>query len=627
MTARGEHDAYLMAARAVSTLTVEQVVEAITRADLVSESALEAVFTELGTRLATVGSNDLIQGLLESGLLTPFQADMTRMGRAGELVISQYVLLSRIGEGAMGTVYKAMHRRMKRVVALKTLRQQVGGDKSQFLQRFFREIEAAARLNHPNAVAAYDAGEYELGHFLVMEFVDGLDLRRHVEQTGPMTVQDAVSSILQVAEALEYAHVRGIVHRDIKPANLLRDEAGVVKLADLGLVRLNATADVNESASLTQAGTSMGTVDYMSPEQAMDASLVDHRADIYSLGVTLFWCLTGRPMYDGPTLMARLLAHRQNPIPSLREIRSDVPEKLDDLFRRMVAKSPDDRPDSAADVADELRSLEQAVERKTTDWNPAEMTVVLVEPSRLQVAVVKQYLGELGIDDVHICRNAAETLAMLTQLRPRIVVTSYQLTDGSGVEFAQRVRDDMRWSLVPIVLMTGTELPKSVIDLVESATALKLIFKPFPRETLETAMKEALRESHGVDARLSGLERLDVLIVDDSSVARRKMQQVLSEIGFERFTHAADGTEAIDCLMGKSFDLVVTDYNMPKMNGYALVRYIRKESNQIDVPVIMCTTEYDPSRLAEVYQLGVSAICNKSFEPELVRNIIARLFM
>ena len=229
MTARGEHDAYLMAARAVSTLTVEQVVEAITRADLVSESALEAVFTELGTRLATVGSNDLIQGLLESGLLTPFQADMTRMGRAGELVISQYVLLSRIGEGAMGTVYKAMHRRMKRVVALKTLRQQVGGDKSQFLQRFFREIEAAARLNHPNAVAAYDAGEYELGHFLVMEFVDGLDLRRHVEQTGPMTVQDAVSSILQVAEALEYAHVRGIVHRDIKPANLLRDEAGVVK--------------------------------------------------------------------------------------------------------------------------------------------------------------------------------------------------------------------------------------------------------------------------------------------------------------------------------------------------------------------------------------------------------------
>src|SRR5262249_3835465 len=163
-------------------------------------------------------------------------------------------------------------------------------------------------LSHPNIVMAHDADEAEAGHFLVMEFVNGRDLATEVQQRGPLPVAEAVACLIQAARALEYAHRQGIIHRDIKPSNLLRDVSGVVKVADLGLARVNDSPGRAgpEQSALTQAGTIMGTVDFMPPEQALGQPNIDHRVDVYSLGCTLHFLLTGHPPYVGTTLMGIL---------------------------------------------------------------------------------------------------------------------------------------------------------------------------------------------------------------------------------------------------------------------------------------------------------------------------------
>lgn len=182
-------------------------------------------------------------------------------------------------------------------------------------------MHAAARLNHQNIIAAYDADECELGHFLVMEFVDGSDLGQIVKKQGPLRTSAAIDCILQSARGLSYAHSQGVIHRDIKPANLMRDAGGVIRVADLGLAQLKETATgENLDDGLSVAGTMSGTVDYMPPEQAMDSSSVDERADIYSLGCTLFFLMTGKGMFAVGSSITRLMAHQSQPRPSISEI-------------------------------------------------------------------------------------------------------------------------------------------------------------------------------------------------------------------------------------------------------------------------------------------------------------------
>ena len=260
----------------------------------------EELHTVLGTIPGT-GSADgtaIAQQLVKSGKLTAFQAAAVMERRFAELVIGNYLVLDRLGAGGMGTVYRAQHRRMKRVVAIKVLSASVARSEK-FVQRFQREVEAVSRLQHPHIVMAFDADEAEVGHFLVMEFVGGRDLASEVQERGPLPVQEAVACVVQAARALDYAHSQGIIHRDIKPANLLRDVAGVVKVADLGLARFNNSLEQpsEEVRNLTQAGSIMGTVDFMPPEQALGLTSIDHRADIYSLGCTLYFLLTARPPY------------------------------------------------------------------------------------------------------------------------------------------------------------------------------------------------------------------------------------------------------------------------------------------------------------------------------------------
>jgi len=341
----------------------------------------------------------LLQHFVESRRLTGYQAQQFRAHAAASLVLGNYVILDRLGQGGMGVVYKAQHRRMKRLVALTVVSPTVVKT-PELLQRFQREVEAAARLSHPNIVQAHDADEVRGTHFLVMEFVEGHDLALVVRSHGPMSVESALNVILQAARGLEYAHQQQVVHRDIKPGNLLLTPGNQVKILDMGLARL--TGEHDGHADLTSTSDVMGTVDYMAPEQAESTHTAGPLADQYSLGCTLHFLLTARPVYAGETLIRRLLAHRDAPIPSLRSVRPEIPEAVESLFRRMVAKQPADRFASMSHVVAAVERCCPALPSQpgtTILGNPGANTaaatqtsVVLVSPADVDVATVLEGL-------------------------------------------------------------------------------------------------------------------------------------------------------------------------------------------------------------------------------------------
>jgi len=306
----------------------------------------------------------LARHLVQAGKLTKYQAQAVYQGKTKGLVLGEYLVLDKLGQGGMGVVLKAKHRRLGRLVAIKVL-PGAAMKSPETVRRFYREIAAAGRLDHPNIVMAYDAGEAGGVHYLAMEYVDGKDLARTIGERGPLPVREVADYVLQAARGLEYAHQQGIVHRDIKPGNLLVDRKATVKILDMGLARLTGAAAMFEGASerLTHTGDVMGTCDYMAPEQAEDTRAADHRADIYSLGCTLYRLLTGQAPYRGDSLIKVLLAHREAPIPSLCDKRPDAPVSLDGIFQRMVAKRPEERYQAMQEVIADLEAFLAGVPR------------------------------------------------------------------------------------------------------------------------------------------------------------------------------------------------------------------------------------------------------------------------
>ncbi len=303
---------------------------------------------------------ELCEWMIRQQWLTPYQGERLLDDGTG-LVIGPYLILEPIGQGRTGKVYRALHRTMRRVAALKVLQPEedhiTDEPDPEAYKRFLKEIEAVGRLDNAHIIHTYDAGQHDGSFYLAMEYAGGTDLKRLVEKHGPMRVLNAVEYARQAAIGLQHAADAGLVHRDVKPANLLLTRPtvewpmGCIKLLDLGIARVHKSDHSSEQSQLTQEGALIGTADFMSPEQAINASGVDVRSDLYSLGCTLFFLLTGRVPYPGGTPVQKSIRHTRDPIPELWRFREDVPMSICKLIEKLMAKNPADRFHSATEAA------------------------------------------------------------------------------------------------------------------------------------------------------------------------------------------------------------------------------------------------------------------------------------
>jgi serine/threonine-protein kinase len=276
--------------------------------------------------------------------------------------LGHFELLEYVGGGGMGKVFRALDTRLARSVALKILAPEHAADEETIL-RFQNEAQSAARLDHENIARVYYVGEDRGLHFIVFEFIEGVNVRDLVTSRGPLPLGEAVSYALQVADALAHASERNVVHRDIKPSNLLITPNGQAKLIDMGLARLRET---DSAADLTASGVTLGTFDYISPEQARDPRNADVRSDIYSLGCTLFYMLTGRPPFVGGTMLQKLLQHQADQPPDLHQFRPELPEDVNRILRKMLAKDPRHRYATAMELVEDLIVVARAAGLRPT---------------------------------------------------------------------------------------------------------------------------------------------------------------------------------------------------------------------------------------------------------------------
>jgi serine/threonine protein kinase len=339
----------------VSVSTAEQFYEHLQRSRLLTAEQLADLHDEVRAN-GSLSANEWADKLVNRGLITPWQARQMLSGRHA-FFVGKYKLLERLGAGGMGTVFKAYHPMTDRVVALKLVNKALLANPPA-VARFRTEVRLICSLNHPNIITAYDADSEGDMHFLVMEFGQGRDLRSWLKEFGPLPVNWACDCIRQAALALDHAHQRGLVHRDIKPENLLVEGADPatppkVKLLDMGLARL-MHEEPAEDAELAGAGKLMGTPDYISPEQATEASNADIRSDIYSLGASFYKLLTGEVPFEGGDVRQRLMARLLKDAPRASSRRTDLPEAVDEIVARMLAREPGERYQTPAEVAEAL---------------------------------------------------------------------------------------------------------------------------------------------------------------------------------------------------------------------------------------------------------------------------------
>ncbi len=358
-------------------LTAESFLTGIKQSGLADPEAIETLIKTLrGEGVDISNSAAVASAMIAKGTITPWQSEKLLQGKFKGFILGRYKLLNLLGKGEMSSIYLAEHMRMKRRCAIKVLPANKVRDTS-YLGRFHREAQAVASLDHNNIVRAYDVDTENEGgveiHFLVMEYVEGKDIEKLLEVRKLFTVIEATDFIRQAAEGLSHAHENGLVHRDIKPGNLLVDTKGVVKLLDLGLARFFRDTET-ESLTIKHDEKVLGTADYLAPEQAVDSHAVDERADIYSLGCTLYFALTGHPPFTDGTLVQRLLAHQTKAPPSIRKQRPDVPESLVAIVEKMMQKRKDDRYQSAAEVAAALSKW--LVENGGDAWRQAHAALV-----------------------------------------------------------------------------------------------------------------------------------------------------------------------------------------------------------------------------------------------------------
>lgn len=535
--------------------------------------------------------------LVRDRKLSTFQASTLLAGKYKALVLNNYVVQERIGAGGMGQVYKAIHRRMDREVAIKILPPALMRDPDA-VNRFHREVKAAAKLTHPNIVTAHDADQTKSIHFLVMEYIRGDDLQKTVAKRGPLPAAKAVDYIVQAARGLSYAHHQGVVHRDIKPANLLIDDQGTVKILDMGLARVEGSDFGTVDAGLTATGVLMGTVDFMSPEQAINTKSADARSDIYSLGCTLYFLLNRRPVYKGDTSMQRLVAHRSSPVPKLTSPRRDVTDELDQIFQKMIAKDVTERFQSMDEVIAALEACQTGLPTDVaTDFMSDE---TMVNEGGAQIT--KGALGLEAADEMSIVSMDDETRARQTSATIVTALTSRDVKshdakfrDGKshGAESSPTTPKQFAW-----VWLAGIATAAAILLFVVVVTAL--FFST--RKTYGTVVLE-----------LDGIEARDAqLFVDDQPTATFGPNSTHVPVRIE-----ADGEKhrlSIVCDGAVMYSNVVT-----VSAGERIPLQIQIASNGAGPPVEKRTqiaqAEHAPINLAAVDPEQVASIASSPAEP------------
>ncbi len=379
-------------------ISSEKFLEMVEKSGLIEPAILNRLLEKVRAKLdgqLPADANQLAAIFKKQELLTQWHLDKLLVGKYKGFFLGKYKLLGHIGTGGMSSVYLAEHVRLHDKRAIKVLPKKRVHD-STYLARFQLEAKAIASLNHPNIVMAHDIDNEGDVHFIVMEYVDGIDLLMLVKRDGPLDFSTAAELIAQAARGLHHAHSKNVVHRDVKPANLLLDLNGNVRLLDMGLALV--TSD-EESLTVANNENVLGTADYLAPEQALNSHTVDHRADIYGLGCTFYYLLTGRPPFNDGTLAQRIAKHQTEMPPSIRSLRSDCPGELEGICTKMIQKDPKYRYQTAADVAEVLERYVARVPKGTR------ITAGLGEKPNYDDSD-----SSIGLDDSNISQSQTDTI-------------------------------------------------------------------------------------------------------------------------------------------------------------------------------------------------------------------------
>jgi response regulator RpfG family c-di-GMP phosphodiesterase len=529
----------------------------------------------------------LIQ-LLRHGLLTEYQVGRVSTGNTFGLVLGSYRVLDRLGAGGMAIVFKAEHIDMRHLVAIKVLPFSSGQD-TRMQGRFMAEMRAVARLRHPNIVAAMDAGRVISSNpdqptlqYLVMEYVAGQDLEEHVNANGPQSVARACNFIHQIASALAETNKFQLVHRDVKPSNIIVTPEDQAKLLDFGLARSFDTR-------LTQAGTLLGTIDFMAPEQAKDASSADIRADIYGLGGTLYWCLTGNlpfPLSENQSAAEGILQRLHQPPPSLRAACPAASAELDSVVQRMMAIDPDDRfatpqavmramltflKDSTADqfiLAPTFFERGQDVEAAIADQIASQVHRVLIvddEPSIRDFCRAVLNSEGIACNEVGCGLGALEAIATAPY---DLVLLDVNLPSLSGLEVLQRLREKPPTPHLKVIMFSGMSTSDEMAKML-LAGADDYLTKPFSIIQLQCRVQTALRLKDSqdriellakhlmtVNAKLEGsLETRDSDLVHSRNALVLALAKMVEQRDVEHSSHLVRLQRYCRCLADKAATL------------------------------------------------------------------------
>ena len=574
---------YLPPATAENTLAVGSQVAAFLNGLIDQSVVLPEEWDELDPKIRTGlyaldFQSEVVERLVALHLITPFQAGMIRKGRTRDLVLGQYRVLEQIGRGGMGVVYRAENTYLRREVALKVLVNAATDNCAGLRGRFYAEARAAARLHHPNLVACLDAGRQASAEssgliydYYVMELITGHDLHTLVATGGPLAVGRACDLFQQVADALAEAHRHGLIHRDVKPSNIVVTPDWQAKLLDFGLA-------LHPQRRVTVPGTILGTVGYMAPEQARDPQTVDARADLFGLGATMYWALTGRepfantgdPIHD---LHQRLTA----PPPDIRRFRPELPEDLGDLIGRMLSTDPDRRPPSARVVAISLSGLARwaAVAASPSAVGSGvhddRQRVVVVDDDAALRKLQAAYLG-----DEFAVEEAGDGEALLAVLRRRIVdlvVLDINLPGRTGDQLIDAIAANAPEGQRPMILLTSGDVPAESLGGLLTGGADDFLAKPFGRAEYRGRIRGLLGRRAGTRNRQ--LKETLRMGVENLTRTPAPAPESLAQVGGPTVAAGPTGLEKIAVLL-RVFAQMANE-TLPFDAGYPdrLGRYVR----------------------------------------------------